>query len=144
MTNKNIFQDRPYNNSLETFTDEGPAPRYAPGLFQAPGVRDVLGMLPGTDIIDGKLLMQDNVEGALMDANPMLSRAGRLPGVQQTQRQRDTNRQFWLNFWGAGVRWNDPGSQRGADAAAARAGQEAAEKVQSRIRLERLVQGNGG
>jgi hypothetical protein len=141
MTNKNFFQDRPYRNSLETFTDDGPAPRYAPGLFQAPGVRDVLGMLPGAEVIDGKLLMQDNVEGALMDVNPLLSRAGRLPGVQQTQRQQDTNRQFWLNFFGAGVRWNDPGSQRGADAAAARAGQEAADKVQERIRLEGLVRG---
>ncbi len=137
--NKDSFTGNEYKNSLVSYDENGEVPRLAPALGQLPGVRNVLDVLPGTELVDDTLLMQDNVQAALEGINPVVSRVNR--ALPNTQRNEETFRQYWLGWLGAPVRWNDPGSQRGAEAAAKRQATNNAERVQERIRLERLVRG---
>jgi hypothetical protein len=140
LANKDMFTGREYRNELTTRDDEGIIPRLAPSPMQLPGVRNVLDqVLPGTELIDNQLLMQDNVQAAVEGINPAIGRLARL--VPNNQRQEETYRQYWLNWFGAPVRWNDPGSQAGALASQDQKAQAAADAVQKRIELERLVSG---
>jgi hypothetical protein len=139
LANKDMFTGRDYRNSLTTRDDSGVIPRLAPSPMQLPGVRNVLDMLPGTELIDNQLLMQDNTQAAIEGVNPSIGRLARL--FPNNQRQEETYRQYWLNWFGAPVRWNDPGSQAGALASQDQQAQKAADAVQKRIELERLVSG---
>ena len=144
--NKNFFLDREYRNNLTTYSDEGEIPRYAPAMLQqaadVPGVGNLMGLLPGTEYIDGELLMQDNVQDVVKDIAPVQNRLTRLlPGLERyrTDRENEKFGQSWASFLGAPIVWNDEGSQAGAMAQARREQEEAARKVQERIRLENLV-----
>lgn len=136
-TNRQMFGNRPFRNSLTSWSSEGEVPREAPVWGQVPGVSQALGLLPGAERVGDRLLMQDNVESAITNFNPVLGRAARL--FPSSERSEETFRQYWLNFLGSPVRWNDPGSQSGELARRRREAEEAAAKVQERIRLERLV-----
>jgi hypothetical protein len=137
ITNKNAFLGREFNNSLTTYDSTGEVPRLAPSWAQIPGVRDALAALPGTELIDDQLLMQDNVEAALNDINPALGRLAR--AFPNTERGKETFDQWLAGYMAVPVRWNDPGSQAGAQAALNKQAQDRANAVQERIRLENLV-----
>jgi hypothetical protein len=136
-TNRDVFTGRDYRNSLEQYSDEGFVPRRAPIPFNLPGVRNVLDVLPGVENIDGTLLMQDNVQAALTDLNPMFGRAARV--APTTDRGMERRAQFARSQLGIPLDYNDPGRQAGAIAADRREMEDAADAIQRRIRLEKMV-----
>jgi hypothetical protein len=105
-------------------------------MMDAPGVRDVLQFLPGAEKIDGRLLITDATEAALMNVNPVLPRAAGLTGVGGNA-SRGPN--AWASFGGLPVRFNSPQSQEGARYFDEKRVREAEEAIQERIRLEELV-----
>ena len=111
--NKDLFTGREYSNSLMAYGDDGYGRRKASSPLQVPGVDRVLGMLPGAEFRDGNLYMQDNIEAAIMGANPILTRAeGFLPN---NDRGRAMLGQKVASFLGLPIRINDEGSIAGAE-----------------------------
>lgn len=111
LSNTDQFTGREFRNSLTTFGEDGEIPRLAPGVLQLPGVKQAASLLPGADIYNGQLLMQDNTQKAVESINPLLGRTNRL--FPNMPRQQETRRQAVMGFAGLPGRWNDPGSQAG-------------------------------
>lgn len=111
VANKELFTDQPFKNRLYDYNDEGPTPRSAPHLLQLPGVKQVANLLPGTDIVGGNLVMQDNTQSAIEDFLPALARSERL--VPNTDKYRDRFGQSWMSFLGGPFRELTPGAVQG-------------------------------
>jgi hypothetical protein len=144
LTNKSTFTGNEYKNELEEW-DQGTGqmkPRYAPNvlgvdLLNQPGMRNILNLLPGTEIYDDRLLMQDNVEAGLLGSNPYLARAAGMSGDTSANPASGWNAA--LGFTGGLARFNSPSSQDAGRYFSKKDELDAARAVQDEIRLRNLV-----
>jgi hypothetical protein len=125
LTGRRLFTDTEFKDRLYDFDSEGErvrrqAPKWLQGKVpftdvDIPVVSDVsqrvLDLLPGTERVDGDLLMTDRVQAAMEDAFPLGGRATRLDPNQQQYQER------WLqsvgSFFGVPLRKNTEGSIAG-------------------------------
>jgi hypothetical protein len=144
LTNKSTFMGNEYKNELEEWDqDEGRMKtRYAPGVMDQPGLRNILNMLPGTDIKGGRLLMQDNIEAGLLGLNPYGARAAGMSGDTSSNPASGVNAR--IGFLGGFGRFNSPSSQDGSRYFEDKIGMDAAKAVQEEIRLRNLVAMDAG
>jgi hypothetical protein len=137
-TNTDQFLGNQYKNSLEEFdADKGMVARSAPGPIDQPGIRNILNLLPGTEIVDDKLFMQDNTEAQLMQTHPYLQRLVGMSGDGSRNPASGTN--SVASFLGGLGRFNSPQSQEGARYFENNIEPDAARVVQDEIRLRNLV-----
>lgn len=112
LANRQAFTGVPFKNRLYDFDDDGNMiPREAPSFFQLPGVSQAADFLPGTERVNGRLLMQDNTQSAVEGLAPVLGRATRLLPNQPKYQERVG--QSWLSFAGVPTRQNTEGSIQG-------------------------------
>ena len=125
LQNRELFTDIPFKNRLYDYDSEGNAVlRKGPSILQGeipftdidvPVVSDVMtrlgDLLPGTERVNGDLLMQDNTQSAIEDIIPLIGRAERLD--PDSPKQQDRQGQNWLSFIGASVRQNNERSIQG-------------------------------
>ena len=139
LTNKSTFTGNGYRNELEEWDQDtgGTKARYAPGIMDQPGLRNILNMLPGTEIYDGKLVMQDNTEAALLGSNPYLARAAGISGDTSSNPASGLN--AGIGFLGGLGRFNSPDSQDAGRYFENKKVTDAARAVQDEIRLRNLV-----
>lgn len=123
--NRKLFTDIPFKNRLYDYTSDGEIEGREPaGLLsgkvpftdvEIPVVSDVIknaaNLLPGTEIVNGDLLMQDNTQSAIEDFVPLLGRQSRLDPT--TDKYSDRRAQSVLSFLGVPVRKNTTQSIRG-------------------------------
>lgn len=138
-TNTDQFRGNQYNNSLEEYRPSlgRMAARSAPGWIDQPGLRNILDFLPGTEIRDGKLLMQDNTEAQLMQAHPYLQRLVSMSGGGSSDPASGVNAAS--SFLGGLVRFNSPQGQDSGRYFENKIPLDAAKAVQEEIRLRNLV-----
>jgi hypothetical protein len=139
LTNKSTFTGNSYKNELEEWDQDtgGIKPRYAPGIMDQPGLRNILNMLPGTEIYDDRLVMQDNTEAALLGSNPYLARAAGISGGTSSNPASGLN--AGIGFFGGLGRFNSPSSQDSGRYFENKQVADAAQAVQDEIRLRNLV-----
>lgn len=141
LANKSTFTGNDYNNSLTEWSDGGMKGRSAPGWIDQPGLRNILNLLPGTEIIDDTLLMQDNTEAALIGAHPYASRLLGMSGDSSANPASGWNAR--LGFGGGLGRFNSPSAQESAQYFEQKMDVEEYQKALEAAALERLVR-NGG
>jgi hypothetical protein len=100
-----------------------------------------LNLLPGTEIIDDTLLMQDNTEAALIGAHPYASRLLGMSGDSSANPASGWNAR--LGFGGGLGRFNSPSAQESAQYFEQKMDVEEYQKALEAAALERLVR-NGG
>ena len=111
-TNKKLFTDVPFKNRLYDYDSDGEAyARQAPRPYQLPVLKNLLGALPGAQVTDGTLLMQDNVQSALDDFFPGASRVGRLAPNNPKDKERQLDR--LVSFIGVPAKVNTAGMIEG-------------------------------
>ena len=139
LTNKSTFTGNGYKNELEEWDQDtgGTKPRYAPGIMDLPGLRNILNMLPGTEIYDDRLVMQDNIEAGILGSNPYLARAAGISGDTSSNPASGWN--AGIGFFGGLGRFNSPSSQDSSRYFEDKIGLDAAKAVQEEIRLRNLV-----
>lgn len=114
LQNRELFTGFEYKNRLHEYDAEGNmVGRDAGILFQAPVIKQAADIAFGdnAEIVNGRLLMQDNVESAIEDFVPGISRLNRLFPTSEKQQQRVG--QNWASFLGAPGRVNTPQAIRG-------------------------------
>ena len=136
-TNHDQFLGNEYRNELTEFDGEGETSRNAPLLFNLPGVRNAINLLPGTEIIDDQLVIQDNVEAQLMQTNPYIQRGVGLMGDSSGNASSGPN--AWSGFFGGLGRFNSPQSQDAGQYFENKKITDAAYAVQEEIKLRKLV-----
>ncbi len=141
LANKSTFTGNDYKNSLTEWTEDGMRGRSAPGFLDQPGLRNVLDLLPGTEIIDDKLYMQDNTEAAILGANPYVARLLGMSGDTSNNPASGLNAK--AGFLGGLGRFNSPSAQEGAQYFEQKMVDDEYRKQLEAIALERLVR-NGG
>jgi hypothetical protein len=138
-TNTDQFLGNQYKNSLEEFdADKGMVARSAPGPIDQPGIRNILNLLPGTEIVDDKLFMQDNTEAQLMQTHPYLQRLVGMSGDGSRNPASGTN--SVASFLGGLGRFNSPQSQDGSRYFENNIDRDAATAVQKEIRFRNLIE----
>jgi hypothetical protein len=139
LTNKSTFTGNSFKNELEEWDqDKGRMTgKYAPGIMDQPGLRNILNLLPGTKIEGGRLLMQDNTEAALLGSNPYLARAAGISGGTSSNPASGWN--AGIGFFGGLGRFNSPSSQESGRYFENKIALDAAKAVQDEIRLRNLV-----
>lgn len=139
LTNKSTFTGNGYKNELEEWDQDtgGTKPRYAPGIMDLPGLRNILNMLPGTEIYDDRLVMQDNIEAGILGSNPYLARAAGISGDTSSNPASGWN--AGIGFFGGLGRFNSPSSQDSSRYFENKIALDAAKAVQEEIRLRNLV-----
>jgi len=118
IANRNLFTNIPFKNRLHEYDADGNVVgREAPGMLQGeipftglqvPGagqaIQQAANLLPGTEMVDGRLLMQDNTQSAVEDFVTVLGRQSRLDPNQPKYEQRQAASA--LSFLGAPVKQN--------------------------------------
>lgn len=147
LTNEDMFTNRQYKNSLIQGGEDANGnymemARLAPQVLQNPVLGGLADLVPGTQRVNGQLLMQDNTQAALESLLPMLGQTSRLaPNMPAKQ---DRFKQSLAGYLGAPIKWNDPATQSGVQYGREKTIEDAAKEELYQEKLRELTAGNGG
>ena len=141
LANKSTFTGNDYRNSLTEWGPDGVKGRSAPGWIDQPGLRNVLNLLPGTEVVDDTLLMQDNTEAALVGMHPYMARLLGMSGGTSANPASGLN--AGVGFLGGLARFNSPSAQQSSQYFEDKKARDEYEEALEAMALERMVR-NGG